>query len=156
MLRVIQAALLITLVSLPLVTARGAHAADSSIEIAQLNNAFRLLQLQLKQTSETAEHISSLLSTLSEQQSTSLLQNVQEDAAESRPQQQKKQPQPQPQQQQQRAPGPHTGGPQGASRLRCQVKVQPVRPKLVTLLQAKRALLQKSTRAHSAGRWPSG
>ena len=98
MLRAAQGALVITLVPLLLV-AHGAHGADSSAEINQLQNAFKLLQLQLKQTTETAEHISSLLSNLGEQQSGSILhQDVSPVAAKPLLQQQQKQKQAQQQQ----------------------------------------------------------
>lgn len=39
---------------------------DLSLQIHQLSNAFRLLQIQLKQTAETAEHVQSILADLAQ------------------------------------------------------------------------------------------
>ena len=60
--------LLITLLSLLLgvAVAEESRTAVSSAHIDQLNNAFQLLQLQLKQTTETAEHVHALLANLAQ------------------------------------------------------------------------------------------
>ena len=58
--------LLITLLSLLLGAgvAEESRTSSVSLRIDQLSNAFKLLQLQLKQTTETAEHVQSLLADL--------------------------------------------------------------------------------------------
>lgn len=60
--------LLITLLSVLLGAAIAERSRTSSVpaRVDQLSNAFKLLQLQLKQTTETAEHVQSLLADLAQ------------------------------------------------------------------------------------------
>lgn len=62
--------LLITLLSLLLgaAVAEGNRTSSVSVRVDQLSNAFKLLQLQLKQTTETAEHVQSLLADLAQRE----------------------------------------------------------------------------------------
>ena len=61
--------LLITLLSLlGAAVAEESRSSSVSLRIDQLSNAFKLLQLQLKQTTETAEHVQSLLADLAQWQ----------------------------------------------------------------------------------------
>ena len=59
---------LITLLSLLLggAVAEESRTSHLSLRVNQLSNAFKLLQLQLKQTTETAEHVQSLLADLAQ------------------------------------------------------------------------------------------
>ena len=67
--------LLITVLSVYRIAADEQRTAASTLDVAQIQNAFKLLQLQLKQTTESAEHIRSLLSHLDPQQSVEELHN---------------------------------------------------------------------------------
>lgn len=66
--RTAASCLLISLLSLLVgaAVAEDRRKSDSSLQIHQLTNAFRLLQLQLKQTAETAEHVQSILADLAQ------------------------------------------------------------------------------------------
>lgn len=59
---------LITLLSLLLgaAVAEKSRTSSGSARVDQLSNAFKLLQLQLKQTTETAEHVQSILADLAQ------------------------------------------------------------------------------------------
>lgn len=84
--------LLITLLSLLLGAAVAEESCTSivSSRVDQLNNAFKLLQLQLKQTTETAEHVQSLLADLAlSQPGTASAYEQAEEAVVSKAQEQK-------------------------------------------------------------------
>lgn len=67
--RAVALYLLITLSSVLLgATVAEQGRAGSSSQVDQLTTAFKLLQLQLKQTTETAEHVQSILADLAQQQ----------------------------------------------------------------------------------------
>ena len=68
--RVAALCLLITLLSLLVGAAvpEDRRTSGSSLQIDQLASAFKLLQLQLKQTTETAEHVQAILASLAQPQ----------------------------------------------------------------------------------------